>query len=152
MVWLPSFGASRFDPTAFTIDGASSYSPSPWAQNEQHPRGAADANKTSLQHIIVHMRFSSAIAHTSPLLHLRIHFSSGPRLRKHRHPALYTLELGAAKSLVVALLGLLEVDHVPDRVQVLRRCTGISIQERRGRERPDGGGALTSALTLRYWR
>ena len=76
MAWLPSFDASRFDSTAFTIDGRRrTYSPSPWAQNEQYSLRAADANKTSLQHIIVHMRFSSAITHnTSPLLHLRIHF------------------------------------------------------------------------------
>ena len=38
----------------------------------------------------------------------------------------HNLELGAADGLVVALLGLVEVDHVPDRLEVLGRRIGIS--------------------------
>ena len=41
----------------------------------------------------------------------------------------HILELGAADRLVVALLGLVEVDHVPDGVEVLRWRIGISTYE-----------------------
>ena len=44
----------------------------------------------------------------------------------------------------VALLGLLEVDHVPDGVEVL--------QKRKNGERKVSETGRTSTLTFKYWR
>ena len=56
-----------------------------------------------------------------------------------------SLELSTTDSLEVTLLGLLEVDDVPDGVEVLWK--GLQNEKnRRDRER------RTSTLTLRYWR
>lgn len=94
------------------------------SQQDHRPRNC------SIDHTNVHMRTTSI-----PLLQFSA-FGAQPR----------RLELRSGLSLNEALLGLVEVDDVPDRIEVLVQYVSSPISTREEKR------TRTSGLTLKYWR